>query len=91
MLAGSAAALEHLVTANHASPSRSAERRELSVVLADALAELSADHRDVIVLRSIEELSWEEVARRLRRSPGAVRMLWARALKLLRPLIEARL
>jgi RNA polymerase sigma-70 factor (ECF subfamily) len=91
VLAGSAAALGHLVTPDHASPSRSAERRELSVVLADALAELSDDHRDVIVLRSIEELSWEEVARRMRRSPGAVRMLWARALKLLRPLIEARL
>ncbi len=91
VLAGSSAALERLVVPNNASPSNSAERRELSVVLADALAELSADHRDVIVLRSIEELSWEELAQRMGRTPGAVRMLWARALKLLRPLIEARL
>lgn len=90
VLAGPTASLEHLVTPSEASPSKSAERRELSVVLADALAQLSADHRDVIVLRSIEELSWEEVARRLQRTPGAVRMLWARALKLLRPLIEAQ-
>ena len=34
---------------------------------------------------------WEEVARRMGRSEGAVRMLWARALKQLRPLIEKRL
>ena len=91
VLAGSSAALQHLAAPNQPSPSGSVERRELSVVLADALAELSADHRDVIVLRSIEELSWDDVARRMRRTAGAVRLLWARALKQLRPLIEARL
>jgi RNA polymerase sigma-70 factor (ECF subfamily) len=83
--------LGRLLAGAGGSPSQSAQRRELSVVLADALAELSADYREVIVLRSIEELDWEEVARRVRRSEGAVRMLWARALKQLRPLIESRL
>ena len=66
-------------------------RREMSVVLADALAELTADYREVIVLRSIEELEWGEVAKKMNRSQGAVRLLWARALKRLRPLIESRL
>jgi RNA polymerase sigma-70 factor (ECF subfamily) len=87
----SSEALGRLVTADGSSPSAAAQRRELSVVLADALAELSADHRDVLVLRSIEEREWDEVARRMGRSQGAVRLLWARALKRLRPLIEARL
>src|SRR5262249_38740400 len=91
VLAGSSAALEHLVVPNHGSPSKSAERRELSVVLADALADLSADHRAGIIILRHEELGWVDVAERLRLTPGAVRMLWARALKLLRPLIEARL
>ena len=63
----------------------------MSVVLADALADLSADSREVIVLRSIEERDWDEVANKMGRSPGAVRLLWARALKRLRPLIESRL
>jgi len=83
--------LGQLLAARGASPSESAQRRELSVVLADALADLAADHREVIVLRSIEELDWDQVARRMGRSQGAVRILWTRALKQLRPRIEARL
>jgi RNA polymerase sigma-70 factor (ECF subfamily) len=91
MLAESSDALNHILAGHGNSPSQSAERREMSVVLADALADLSADSREVIVLRSIEERDWEEVAQRMGRSQGAVRLLWARALKRLRPLIEARL
>ncbi len=83
--------LGKFVAARGPSPSQSAERREMSVVLADALAELSADYREVIVLRSIEELDWDAVANKMGRSQGALRLLWARALKQLRPLIEKRL
>jgi RNA polymerase sigma-70 factor, ECF subfamily len=80
-----------LIATNGHSPSQSAQRREMSVVLADALATLPAHYRDVIVLRTIEDRSWEEVAQNMGRSAGAVRILWARALKQLRPLIEDRL
>jgi RNA polymerase sigma-70 factor, ECF subfamily len=91
MLTNSSAALNNLLAGHGNSPSQSAERREMSVVLADALADLSADSREVIVLRSIEERDWDEVAEKMGRSQGAVRLLWARALKRLRPLIESRL
>jgi RNA polymerase sigma-70 factor (ECF subfamily) len=91
VLEASSAALGSLLAARGHSPSQSAERREMSVVLADALAELPDDYREVLVLRSIEERDWDEVARVLQRSQGAVRMLWTRALKQLRPLIEARI
>ena len=91
LIEDSSAALQFLVVGNGTSPSKSAERREMSVVLADALAELGADYRDVIILRSIEERDWDEVAKEMGRSSGAVRQLWARALKQLRPLIESRL
>jgi RNA polymerase sigma-70 factor (ECF subfamily) len=87
----SSALLGNLLAAPGPSPSQSAQRRELGVVLADALAEMSDDYRQVLLLRSIEERDWDEVARCMGRTPGAVRMLWARALKELRPLIEARL
>jgi hypothetical protein len=40
--------------------------------------------RDVLVLRHLEGLPFAEVARRMGRSPGAVRVLWLRALELLR-------
>jgi RNA polymerase sigma-70 factor (ECF subfamily) len=91
LLGASSQALGRLLPAPGNSPSQSAQRREMSVVLADALAELSDDYREVLLLRSIQELDWDEVALRMGRSGGAVRMLWARALKELRPLIEARL
>jgi hypothetical protein len=50
------------VAPNGHSPSQSAQRRELSIILADALAELTADHREVVVLRTLEGRDREEVA-----------------------------
>lgn len=91
LLDASSEALDNLLADAAGSPSASAQRRELSVVLANALAQLSDEQREVIVLRSLEERDWPEVARRMGRSAGAVRMLWVRALKRLRPLIERQL
>lgn len=45
-----------------------------------ALAELAPDHREVVVLRQLEELSFREIGARLDRSEDAARMLYARAL-----------
>jgi RNA polymerase sigma-70 factor (ECF subfamily) len=87
----SSQAMERVLAADGASPSASAARRDLGVVLSDALAELGEDHREVIVLHHLEGLGWDEVARRLGRTTGAVRMLWTRALKQLRPLIDERM
>jgi RNA polymerase sigma-70 factor (ECF subfamily) len=84
----SSQALGHLIAAPGTSPSRAAQRRDLRLSMADALATLEPDHREVIVLRNFEELEWEEVARRMNRSSGAVRMLWLRALKRLGPIVE---
>jgi RNA polymerase sigma-70 factor (ECF subfamily) len=91
LLAPASRALGALLDRNGHSPSESAQRRELSVVLADALAELPADYREAIVLHTLEGRGWDEVATTLGRSPDAARVLWARALKKLRPLIEGRL
>ena len=90
-LGATSQALGNLIAANGTTPSQAAQRRELSVVLADALAELPPDYREVIVLRNLRELDWEQVAHKMGRSTDAVRMLWTRALKQLRPLIEALL
>lgn len=66
------------------SPSQKAARREQAVLLADALAELPADYREVIILRNLEELSFPQVAQRMGRSEDAVKKTWARALAALR-------
>ena len=48
--------------------------------LEDALESLSPPHREVILLRKFEELSFAEIARRLGKSEDACRMLLARAM-----------
>jgi RNA polymerase sigma-70 factor (ECF subfamily) len=53
------------------------ERRER---LESALESLAPEHREVIILRKLEELPFSEVAQRLGRSPDACRMLLARAM-----------
>lgn len=73
------------------SPSEHAQRREVGALVADALAELEPDAREVIILRSLNELDWNEVASRLHRSRDATRMLWARAVRRVGVLLEERL
>jgi RNA polymerase sigma-70 factor (ECF subfamily) len=70
------------------SPSAQAQRREASAVLADRLARLPAPYREVLRLRNLEGLAFDEVARRMGRTPGAVRVLWVRALDQLRLLLK---
>ena len=58
------------------------------IPLADALAQLAPDHREVIVLRNLEGLDFQQVAQRMRRSVGAARMLWLRAMDRLRETLQ---
>ncbi len=71
------------------SPSAPAHARERAVEIADQLAKLRPDYREVIVLRNLQGLSFEEVAERMERKPGAVRMLWLRAIEQFRDRYEA--
>ena len=66
------------------SPSLQAARREREVLLANALAKLTPEHREVIILRNLDELSFDEVAERMGRTTPAVKSLWVRALANLR-------
>jgi RNA polymerase sigma-70 factor (ECF subfamily) len=77
----SSAMLRNLAPATGPSPSTEAQRRELGVLVADALAQLEPEDREVVVLRNLEELEWAEIAERTGRSADAARMLWARALR----------
>lgn len=79
-LAQSSQRLGAMLAAPGPSPSGEAARHEEQLQLAEALDRLPADYRQVIVLRNLQDLPHEEVARRMGRTPGAVRMLWMRAL-----------
>jgi RNA polymerase sigma-70 factor (ECF subfamily) len=76
--------LEQGLLAKSSSPSHQAARREQSVLLADALGELTDDYREVIILRHMEGLSFPEVARRMGRTLDSVKKLWPRAMVQLR-------
>ena len=64
-------------------PSEMLVRHEVELQLADAIAALSDDYQEVIVLRNLERLPFDEVARRMGRSRPAVQMLWMRAIRAL--------
>jgi RNA polymerase sigma-70 factor (ECF subfamily) len=90
LLDRSSSAAEQALARGISTPSAQAARREQAVLLADALARLPPDYREVIVLRNLEHLKFEEIATRMNRSVGAARMLWSRALEKLSCLMEAR-
>jgi len=76
--------LDRGLVAVQSSPSQQAARREQAVLLADALAQLPDDYREVLVLRHLEGLTFPEAARRMGRSLDSVEKLWMRALVRLR-------
>jgi RNA polymerase sigma-70 factor (ECF subfamily) len=65
-------------------PSEMLIRRETELQLADAIAALPEDYQEVIVLRNLQRLPFDEVARRMGRSRPAAQMLWMRAIRTLR-------
>ena len=83
----SSVTLGKCLAANAPSPSQAAGEREAAVRLSDTLARLPKDYQTVLMLRVFEGLPAEEVAQRMGRTAGAVRMLQLRALTALRELI----
>jgi RNA polymerase sigma-70 factor, ECF subfamily len=91
VLARSSAAVQRALVAPTSSPSVGAARREEAVLLADALARLPEDYREVFVLRNLEHQPFAEVAERMGRSVNAVQKLWARALAALKRELEGNI
>lgn len=71
------------------SPSEVLILNEQSLQLAEAIDRLEGDYREVIILRNILRLSFEEVADRMNRSRPASQMLWMRAIQRLREHMQA--
>jgi RNA polymerase sigma-70 factor (ECF subfamily) len=71
--------LRGLLQADASSPSSQAIRHEEAEALRQAIERLPEHYREVILLRHREQCPFEEIGRRLGRSPDAARMLWWRA------------
>lgn len=75
------------LSGNLQSPSQVIMQSEREFALANAITQLPDDYQEVIQLRNLQRLSFDEVAERMGRSRGAVQMLWARALKRLQEVL----
>jgi RNA polymerase sigma factor (sigma-70 family) len=83
---GDATELDRLAADLRSETSRIA-LQERSVRLVEVLERMSEEHREVVVLRQLEELPFAEVGR-MGRSPDACRMLLARAMAVLTMSLE---
>ncbi len=72
------------VAEDESSPSKALQRDERFDRLQDAMTSLSPEHREVIMLARIQELSIVEIAERMDRTPNAVSHLLLRALRKLK-------
>jgi RNA polymerase sigma-70 factor (ECF subfamily) len=90
LLDRSSLAIQQALASSISSPSEQASRREQSVLLADALNRLPDDYREAFIRRTLEHVPFEMIAAEMGRSVGAVRMLWARAVKRLTQMLEEK-
>lgn len=70
-----------MLALSQTSPSEAASRRELVVILADALQDLPEQEAEVLWLYHAENLSFEAIGDQLGVSRKSVRGIWARGLK----------
>ncbi len=85
---GQGGRLLDMLALSQTSPSEAASRRELVVLLADALTELPTSEAEVLWLYHAEGLSFESIGERLGLSRKSVRGIWARGLKTVKRTLE---
>ena len=68
-------------------PQEAAEEKDLKEAVAAGLRELSDDHRTVLVMREVQELSYEEIAESLQLDLGTVKSRISRARTHLRKIL----
>jgi RNA polymerase sigma-70 factor (ECF subfamily) len=66
------------------SPSNHAVANEWNAALQQALTRLPERYGQAVACRHIEQLSWDEIGRRMNCSPDAARKIWSRAIQQLR-------
>lgn len=69
-------------------PSQAFLQADAELRLAAAVAKLPPDYQEVVLLRNLQRLAFNEVADRMGRSRPAVQMLWMRAIRRLQEVLE---
>jgi RNA polymerase sigma-70 factor (ECF subfamily) len=86
----SAARLESILVDQGPSPSSNVHRYEQTIMLANHLAKLPSDYQKVLIFRHCEGLPFKDIAQRMGRTTGAIRMLWLRAIGQIREQMSAK-
>lgn len=76
--------LAKIIPDRNSTPSHAAVRRERSVQLADAIAQVRGDKREVLILHGLQGMSVPDVAKSMGRTEASTWKLWARGLRDLR-------
>jgi RNA polymerase sigma-70 factor (ECF subfamily) len=79
--------LAGIVAAKGETPSQTAMKRERAVILADALAQLPENYREVIILRHLRGYRFHDVAKEMDQTIDSVKSIWQRAIRRLRELL----
>lgn len=69
-------------------PARLAQQKEMIVLLTEAIGRLDEDHRVVLVLRDIEQMTYNQIAESLELELGTVKSRLSRARAMLREILE---
>jgi RNA polymerase sigma-70 factor (ECF subfamily) len=72
------------------SPSRAVQARELAERVSRAVADLAEGDREILLMRDVDELPYEEIACLLEIEPAAARMRYGRALIRLQKILSER-
>jgi RNA polymerase sigma-70 factor (ECF subfamily) len=79
---------ESLPSARESDPSQQAIAKEQKLRLMEAIQQLGDEQRDVILMRFIEGLDIQGVAKAINKTPGAVKALQYRAVRVLAELMQ---
>lgn len=80
--------LGRFVAVDVTSPSRVAMGRERATILADSIAQLKGEQRDVLVMHGLQSIPIPDVAKSLGRSEASTWKLWARGLQAVRAIAK---
>jgi RNA polymerase sigma-70 factor (ECF subfamily) len=89
-LDASSCRLEAWLAADQSTPSERAGKREQSAALAEAVASLPADQREIVLLKHCQGLALADIAAQLGRSPASVAGLLRRGLQRLRDILDGK-
>jgi RNA polymerase sigma-70 factor (ECF subfamily) len=82
---------DYLIDGNIVDPSELASKKEINGLILNALEKLEPQQRAVVVLRDIEQMSYNEIAETLDVEIGTVKSRIARGRKNMREILEAAL